>query len=175
MIRALALLLLGLPLAAQQIPRTEVFGLIGLGKVYDDEGSLGSGPSGGGGIGYRLRKRLGVEGEVNFVRSSRDFGGGAPSFRHNGFHLMGNALAHFGPPRAQFYLLGGAGLAHVRNVQADISESKFGINFGLGMKIYASEHIYIRPDLRIFGSGGGQALESPFTVIRIGIGVGYSW
>jgi hypothetical protein len=158
--RWLAVLLLVAPLCAQQ-RRAEVFGMIGIGKTYDDEGSLGSGPSGGGGVGYRLRKRLGVGAEINAFRSKRDFGSFQPPFEHNGVHVMGNALAHFGPPRAQFYLLGGAGLAHLRNVGRDISETKFGICFGVGMKIFASRRIYVRPDVRVFGSGGGARSRVP--------------
>lgn len=175
MIRILLLLLLALPLSAQQIPRADVFGTIGIGKVYDDEGSLGSGLAGGGGVGYRLRKRLGVEAEVNAFRSERDFGQVVAPFRFSGFQVMGNALAHFGPRRAQFYLLGGAGVMGVRNRNRDVSDTKFGIGFGVGMKIFASEHIYIRPDLRIFGRGGSNLVGDPITVLRIGIGAGYSW
>ena len=50
MIRAGLLLVLALPLAAQQ-RRVDVFGLIGVGATYDDEGSLGRGVSGAGGVG----------------------------------------------------------------------------------------------------------------------------
>jgi hypothetical protein len=175
MIRVFLLLALCVPLLAQQPPRADVFGTIGLGKVYDDEGSLGSGPSGGGGIGYRLRKRLGVEGEINAFRSRRDFASSVSPFQHNGVHLMANFLSHFGPPRAQFYLLGGVGLLHVKNVRRGVSDTGFNVGFGLGFKFFATEHIYIRPDLRIFGGGTSQAVESPFSMIRIGIGAGYSW
>lgn len=175
MIRFLLLLIVALPLIAQQTGRADVFSLIGIGKVYDDEGSLGSGPSGGFGIGYRLTKRLGVEAEVNAFRSERDFGVVPPPFRHSGFQVMGNALAHFGPARARFYLLGGLGAMGVRNRNRDVADTRFGIGFGVGMKIFASEHIYIRPDLRIFGRGGSNLVGDPITVLRIAIGAGYSW
>lgn len=167
----LVILLLGLPVLGQQVPRTDVFGVIAHGRLYDDEGKLGSGLSGGGGVGYRLRKRLGVEGEVTGFRSERDFGAGREPFRNSGVFVMGNALAHFGPPRAQFYLLGGAGVANVRNRNSGVSESGFAINCGAGFKFFASEHIYVRPDFRIYGKSGGAL----YTLMRIGIGVGYSW
>jgi hypothetical protein len=169
------MLILGVPLIAQQPGKTDVFGLIGLGKVYDDEGSLGSGLNLGGGVGYRLRKRLGVEAEVNGFRSERDFVSSLSPFRHSGFQVMGNALSHFGPPRAQFYILGGLGVMGVRNRRRDVADTLFGIGFGAGMKIFASEHIYIRPDLRIFGRGGSNLIGDPITVLRIGIGAGYTW
>jgi opacity protein-like surface antigen len=171
MMRLLVVLLLGLPLLGQQIPRADVFGTIGYAKLYDDEGRLGNGAAVGGGIGYRLRKRLGVEAEINGFSTEREIAAGFPPFRNSGAFLMGNALAHFGPPRAQFYLLGGAGVANVRNRISGFSESGFGINFGFGMKIFASEHIYVRPDFRIYGKTGGE----PYSLMRIGIGVGYSW
>lgn len=172
--RWLALLLLAAPLFGQQ-RKADVFGMIGTGAVYDDEGSLGRGVTGAGGIGYRLRKRLGVEAEVNVFQSKRDFGQIVPPFRHSGLHVMANALAHFGPSRAQFYLLGGVGLLHVRNKTRNLSDSGFNIGLGFGMKIFATEHVYIRPDFRIFGGGTRQAVESPFSMLRIGVGVGYSF
>src|SRR5689334_8930298 len=117
MARLFLIILLGLPLLAPQ-RKAEVFGLIGYGKTSDDEGSLGGGLNGGGGIGYRLTRRFGVEAEVNAFRSKRGFGQPIPPFQHSGAHLMGNALVHFGPRRAQFYLLGGVGLLHVKNVRS---------------------------------------------------------
>lgn len=172
MIRLWAVLLLALPLLGQP-RRAEVFGAIGAGKVYDDEGSLGSGPSGGGGIGYRLRKRLGVEAEVNGFRSTRDFGGGAPVFRMSGLHVMANALSHFGPPKAQFYVLGAAGVVRVSTrTRAD---GGLNLGFGVGLKIFATERVYLRPDFRIFAGRGGSAIESPITRFRMSVGVGYSW
>jgi opacity protein-like surface antigen len=174
MTRALLCLLLALPLLAQQ-KRVDVFGLIGVGATYDDEGSLGRGVSGAGGIGYRLTKRFGVEGEINAFQSKRDFGQPVPPFQHSGAHVMANALAHFGPSRAQFYLLGGVGLLHVKNKSTDRSDNGFNVGFGAGFKFFATDHIYIRPDVRIFGGSTSQAVESPFSMLRIAVGVGYSW
>ncbi len=174
MIRTALLLLLALPLAAQQ-RRVDVFGLLGVGATYDDEGSLGKGVSGAGGIGFRLTKRLGVEGEINAFSSKRDFGQIVPPFQHSGAHVMGNALLHFGPQRAQFYLLGGVGLLHVKNKNSNLSDNGFNVGFGFGFKFFATEHIYIRPDFRVFGGSSSQAAETPFSMLRVAVGVGYSW
>jgi opacity protein-like surface antigen len=171
---AFVLLLLALPMAAQQ-RRVDVFGLVGVGATYDDEGSLGKGVSGAGGIGYRLTKRFGVEGEVNAFQSKREFGSIVPPFQHSGAHVMGNALLHFGPQRAPFYLLGGVGLAHVKNKTTDRSDDAFNLGFGFGFKFYATDRVYIRPDFRIFAGSTNQAAESPFSMLRVAIGVGYSW
>ena len=88
---------------------------------------------------------------------------------------MANALLHFGPSRAQFYLLGGVGLLHVKNKSTNQSDDGFNVGLGCGMKIFATDHIYVRPDFRIFGGSTSQAVESPFSMLRLGVGVGYSW
>jgi hypothetical protein len=174
MARFFLVLLLGLPLLAQQ-RKADVFGLIGYGKTADDEGSLGGGMNVGGGIGYRLTRRIGIEGEVNGFRSRRDFGHGVPSFQHSGAHAMANVLAHFGPPRSQFYLLGGVGLVHVKNVQYGDSGIGLNLGFGAGFKAFVSERVYVRPDFRLMAGDGGNGAEAPFAVMRVGIGLGYCW
>jgi opacity protein-like surface antigen len=167
-------LLLALPLAAQQ-RRVDVFGLVGVGATYDDEGSLGKGIAAAGGIGYRLTRRFGVEGEVNAFQSKRDFGQIVPPFQHSGAHVMANALVHFGPQRSQFYLLGGVGLVHVKNKTSDRSDDAFNLGFGFGFKFLARERVYIRPDFRIFSGSTNRAAESPFSMLRVAIGAGYLW
>jgi hypothetical protein len=156
------------------MPRREIFGTIGAGFASDDEGSIGRGINGGGGIGYRLTRRFGVEGEVNAFRARRSFGQPIPPFGATGAHVMGNALVHFGSPRAQFYLLGGAGLLHARNL-AGVSSNGLAIDVGVGFKIYATPHIFIRPDVRIFAGDSGRAIEPPLSDLRVSIGLGYAW
>ena len=68
-----------LPAIAVDYPRAEVFGAIGVGKTGDDEGGLGSGINGGGGIGYRIVRRLGVEAEINGFRTKRTFSSAFPA------------------------------------------------------------------------------------------------
>lgn len=174
MVRFLLVVLLGLPLLAQQ-RKADVFGMIGYGRTSDDEGSLGGGVNGGGGLGYRLTRRLGVEGEVNAFRSNRDFGQPIPPFQHNGVHVMGNALVHFGPSRTQFYLLGGVGVLHVKNVRSGQTGSGLNVGLGAGFRIFATERVYIRPDFRLFAGDGGNGAETPFGVLRAAVGLGYSW
>jgi hypothetical protein len=166
-------LLTVLPLRAQS-PRREIFGAVGVGFASDDEGSIGHGVNGGGGIGYRLTRRFGVEAEVNAFRARRSFGQPIPPFGADGAHLTANALVHFGGQRAQFYLVGGAGLLHARNL-AGVSANGFAIDVGGGLKLYATPHVFIRPDLRIFAGDAARAIEPPLSDLRVSIGIGYAW
>jgi hypothetical protein len=171
----LALILATVPVAAQWGFKREVFGAVGAGSTYDDEGSLGRGINGGGGIGYRLTPRLGFEAEVNAFRSKRDFGPPIAPFEHSGAHFMGNALLHVNRGRAQFYLIGGAGVLHIHNTGTNRSHNGLSIDLGLGIKIFVTPHVYIRPDARAYVGSGGSAAESPFSDLRIAAGAGYSW
>jgi hypothetical protein len=49
-----AAICLCLPALATDFPHREVFGVVGIGKTYDDEGSLGSGINGGDDAGHRF-------------------------------------------------------------------------------------------------------------------------
>lgn len=161
--------------------KKEVFGAIGIGKTYDDEGSLGAGLNGGGGFGYRLSHRFGVEAEVNAFRTRREFSAGYPPFQANGAHLMGSGLLYLGRERTQAYLLFGGGLLHTRlesgfgGVPVRRSANGFAVNLGGGMKIFVSPHVSVRPELRIYAGNSRDVVEAPFGDIRFSIGVGYHW
>jgi hypothetical protein len=68
---------------------------------------------------------------------------------------------------------------HVKNgfggVPAGKSANGFAVNFGGGLKIYVSPHVSLRPELRIYSGGSREAVEPPFSDIRISLGVGYHW
>ena len=89
------------PAFCKDFLRREVFGAIGIGKTYDDEGSLGSGLNAGGGFGYRVSQRFGVEAEVNGFRTRRDFGSSFAPFQANGAHVMGSGLLYLSRGRAK--------------------------------------------------------------------------
>ena len=158
-----------------------MFGAIGIGKTYDDEGSLGSGLNAGGGFGYRLSQRFAVEAEVNGFRTRRDFSSSFAPFQANGAHVMGSGLLYLSRGRAQAYLLLGGGLLHVHvkngfgGAPAGKSANGFAVNFGGGLRIFVSPHLSLRPELRIYSGGSGGAVEPPFSVIRISLGAGYHW
>jgi len=169
------------PAFCEDLRRREVFGAIGIGKTYDDEGSLGSGLNAGGGFGYRLSQRFAAEAEVNAFRTRRDFSPSFAPFQASGVHAMGSGLLYLGRGRAQAYLLLGAGLLHVHvnngfgGAPAGKSANGFAVNLGGGLKIFVRQHFSLRPELRIYSGGSGKAVEPPFSDIRISLGVGYHW
>lgn len=161
--------------------KKEVFGAIGIGKTYDDEGSLGSGVNVGGGFGYRLWSRIGVEVEVNAFRTRREFSSAYPPFQASGAHVMGSGLLYLSRGRGQAYLLFGGGLLHTRlesgfgSVPVPRSANGFAVNLGGGMKIFVNPHVSLRPELRIYVGDSRGAVEPPFGDIRFSMGVGYHW
>ena len=138
-------------------------------------------PHAGGGFGYRLSQRFAVEAEVNGFRTRRDFSSSFAPFQANGAHVMGSGLLYLSRGRAQAYLLLGGGLLHVHvkngfgGVPAGKSANGFAVNFGGGLKIYVSPHVSLRPELRIYSGASREAVEPPFSDIRISLGVGYHW
>src|ERR1044072_1715386 len=89
-------------------PKGEVFGSVGGGKAFDDEGGIGNGVDFGGGIGYCITPKFCVEGAVNSVRHSRYFGNGVV-FEGTGTFVSANALYYFSTQKVQPYVLGGGG------------------------------------------------------------------
>lgn len=169
------------PIWCQDFLKREVFGSIGIGKTYDDEGSLGQGLNGGGGFGYRLTHRFGVEAEVNAFRTRRDFSSAFAPFQASGALVLGNGLLYLNRGRGQVYLIGGAGLLHVRNrvrfggVPLNRTDRGLAVGLGIGVKIFATKHFVLRPDARIYGGNSGSAVEAPFTDLRFSMGAGYCW
>ena len=161
--------------------KREVFGSIGWGLNYDDEGSIGSGITGGGGFGYRIWQRFGVEGEVNAFRSKREFASISPPFRMDGVRVMGNGLLYLNRGVAQSYLLFGGGLTHVRNkfnfagVNAKDSSTGASVAAGFGVRIFLTPHISLRPEFRLEAAPANGAIEAPFTSIRFSTAIGYHW
>lgn len=165
--------------------RGEVFGFIGVGKTYDDEGSLGSGLNAGGGIGYRFHRKFGAEIELAAHRHRREFSSGVV-FEGNGFNAALSGLYYFGRAtgRAQPYLIGGFGVMHERNTSSFPGESAFdfsgtggAVNLGAGAKIFVRERFSLRPEFRVFSgnAGGLPVAESPFSIWRFSMGAGYHW
>jgi hypothetical protein len=170
-----------LPALADDFPRREIFGVVGIGKTYDDEGSLGSGINGGGGAGYRLSRRFGVEAEVNAFRTTREFASSLPSFAAHGAHVTGSGLVYFGRSKANPYLIFGAGLLHITNtmdfggIARNQSADGLSVNIGFGLKIFVSRHLALRPEFRLYTGGGSPAVEAPFGDARLSMGLGYHW
>lgn len=167
--------------SAADYPRAEVFGTVGIGKTGDDEGGLGSGVNGGGGAGYRIVRRLGVEAEINAFRTKRSFSNAFPAYQASGVTVMGSGLFYLTTGRTQGYLLFGAGLMNARNavnfggVAVDRAGNGVGFNLGGGVKAFVSDHVSLRPEVRIYAGDPGGVIEAPFGILRVSMGVGYHW
>ena len=177
---AVLCLIAAAPAFCQDFLRREVFGAVGVGKTYDDEGSLGSGLNVAGGFGYRVSRRIGVEAEVNAFRTRREFSAPFEPFRANGVHAMGSGLLYLNRGRSQAYLLLGGGLlhSHLGGGFAGVSNraaNGFAVNLGGGIKIRVSSHFSLRPELRIYAGDSGGVAEAPLGDIRFSMGLGYHW
>jgi len=178
-----AFLAVAAPLAAQNYTRrAEVYGQIGAGVTYDDEGSIGNGIAGGGGIGVRFLRRLGAEFDVNAFRHERNFSFGR--LTGSGQFFTGNLVFHFTTGRVQPYILAGAGGLHSR-LETPFSgtpvfreTTTFAGDVGAGLKIFANERWSIRPEVRIYAGGNTpnfQSSDALVSHVRVSIGVGYHW
>ena len=162
--------------------RVEVFGTLGWGRVGGDEGSRGSGPVLGGGVGYRLTPRVGVEVDASILINSRDF---PSSVRIDGTALLvsGNLLYHFSESRNQVYAIGGLGMLRtdqtfeLRNRRDDTRDSFHSVetfaawNAGVGLKAFVTPKLIVRPEIRYYSGGSLGVLGLP----RVTVAIGYCW
>jgi hypothetical protein len=176
------LLFLLLPLSTL-LAQWEVSGGAGYGRTYDDEGSLGEGVVLQAGTMYRVSPRLGVGFEYARIAHERDIAGGALLFRGHAQHFSGNAYLHLGTRGLQPYFVGGLGAVHYTNRNrsvrfgGDRSATGWGLNGGFGVKAYASENVFFKPEVRVWLGGGGinRATEPPLSALVFSFGVGYAW
>jgi opacity protein-like surface antigen len=170
-------------LAQTPASRGEVFGSVGGGKAFDDEGGLGSGVDVGGGVGFRITPRFAVEGQVNRIHHKRDFSSGV---RFEGIALFTTAsvLYHFSDEKAQPYVLAGLGFVNYENrsrfpedtVLPKRTSTGFATNFGTGVKLFLNQRVSIRPEFRVFfGDTAGSGVEPRFCTLRGSVAVSYHW
>jgi hypothetical protein len=180
----MGLLLLAPAALAQDMERRgEVFGSLGGGKAYDDEGSLGKGLDMGGGVGIRLTPNIGIEGQVNRIDYERNLFSGA-RFAGSAVFSTANLLYHFSKSKAQPYVVGGFGFVHHENrsrfpgdeVLAKRTSNGFATNFGAGVKLFLNKKFSIRPEFRVFlADAAGSGVEPPFSIGRASVAFTYHW
>jgi opacity protein-like surface antigen len=180
----MGLLLLAPAALAQDLERRgEVFGSLGGGKVYDDEGSLGKGFDIGGGVGFRLTPKVGIEGQVNRIDYERNFASGV-RFAGTAVFTTANLLYHFSTSKVQPYVVGGVGFMHHENrsrfpeneVLPKRTANSFATSFGGGVKIFLNQKFSVRPEVRVFlGDTAGSGVEPPFSLGRASLGFTYHW
>jgi hypothetical protein len=110
---ALAVLLIAPAVAAAQSGQSEagpeLFGALAVGRLNDDEGSLGSGLDIGVGGGYRWRGRLAAEMHLGRLSTGRRFESGV-EFDARLLQLSGRLLCHFSAGNAEPYVGGAVGV-----------------------------------------------------------------
>lgn len=135
--------------------KAELYGGIGYGKFYDDEGSLGRGPIYRAGVGVRVASRLALRAEALGIHHTR---GDYFHVTGNSLFVFGNAVYFFPRSRVQPYLLAGIGghRADYRyswpgtsNGEYRISKSGLAVDFGAGVKLFLSPRWSLDPELRI--------------------------
>jgi hypothetical protein len=164
--------------AGAQTYRSEIYGHAGWGSTWDDEGSIGDGPSAAVNVSRRLTRKIAVEGDFGYFRHVREFP--LATVKGSAATLTGNFVYHFTKGRVQPYVLVGAGMMIYNPDPRLDSDSATGWawGFGTGIKGYITERISIRPEWRVAvgqpsRSSGGP--EPPISHSRITVGLGYRW
>jgi hypothetical protein len=179
-----ALALLGSASAGAQtfLPKYSVFGQVGAARIYDDEGSIGTGFYGGGGMGFRFHRRLGAEFELFRFKHERSVAGGLLRFAGTGNFYMGNALLYFSDRRVQPYVVGGIGALDYINRSnlastPETRSTRLAGNAGFGIQGFLSRRASLRPEVRLTWGGTRRAagIEPPISALRFSIGLGYHW
>jgi opacity protein-like surface antigen len=157
----------------------EIFGVIGVSGIHDDESYLGSGFDYGVGVGLRASRRLGFEFEVDRTSFSRDFSSGL-SFEGSEIVYAGNVQLYFPLTNTEPYIFGGAGVAHFEQTNrfpfdgstevSEFTDDLFTFQFGGGVIFYVSPRISLRPEFRWTWND-----ISFINQIRGSVAVGYHW
>jgi hypothetical protein len=179
------LLLAPAALAQDMERRAEVFGSLGGGRVYEDEGVRGNGLEIGGGVGYRITPRFSVEGQVSGVSYKRDFRSGV-RFEGTAVFVTGDVLFHFSTSKVQPYALFGMGLSHDKRrsqfpgveFSPQPTVNGLAMRFGAGVKIFLNKKYSLRPEFGFAAGsneGTNQNFEQFIAVGRASLAFTYHW
>ncbi|MCI0489223.1 MAG: outer membrane beta-barrel protein [Blastocatellia bacterium] len=164
--------------------RGEVFINVGRGVIFDDEGFLGSGTSIGGGIGFRLISKLGIEGEVKRIPHFREFPSGV-QLRGTAVFININAIYHFSDSRIQPYVTGGAGFLHYRNksrspfpdepFRGEPTSNSFAFNMGAGLKGFLTDRVSVRPEFKLLNSNDVTVVSDKLNIFHFSVALALHW
>jgi len=135
-------------------PRGRISGIIGTGKTWDDEGSLGTGVVAGGRVEWRLFGNTGIEGA--FEGLTHDRSGGFFESEGASAMLSVSLLHRFGPDKYQTYILEGVDLIHhsgttrFNNLAFDRESTDGGFHLGVGFAVRVGERVEIGPEGRFY-------------------------
>lgn len=145
-------------------PKVEVKAIVG-GAVFDEVGH----PMVGAALRYYVTKRVGIEPEVLYLRSSPD---------DQDFIVSGNVTVDLTDPAGRLvpYVVGGAGVIHHQGPRlsgtnfftgapfnVDTSYTTWSASGGVGVKIFITKRLFIAPE--------GRLGREP--MLRGSVGVGY--
>ena len=174
-----ALLLLAGPAFAQGQPdfSSTASGVVALGKTWDDEGQIGSGPLFGARIDRRLFGNTFVEASIDNLGHDR-----SGRFEANGHTTLfaASLIQRFGSTQAQPYVLGGLAIAHHTGtagfpeigVVNESTSTDPGFLFGGGIAFPLTRRVEIGPEGRFFilnaDVGSSPAFEY-WLGVRVGV------
>ena len=141
--------------ALAQESRSSVSAIGGVGKTFDDEGSLGRGWLGGGAIDRVLFGTTRGEVSVELLTHSRD----VTYFASTGKTVIAGAtLVHrFGRRSGQPYLFFGLTAGHhsgtnrYSDVTVPLTSTDLGMRFGAGVAIRVNDRLEVSPEIRMNG------------------------
>jgi opacity protein-like surface antigen len=188
---ALAVLLSCPAIAAAQARSSEeagpqLFGVLAVGWLTDDEGSLGSGLDIGAGVGYRWRGPLAAEAQLERLGTERRFESGV-DFDARLFQLSGRLLYHFSAGKTEPYVGGAVGLTRFERTsvfpvltpgpdgrpvrQGDEVFRRDGNEFTwggvAGVRARAARRVQVRPEVAVL-----ITRPSTFVVVSAGVKIG---
>jgi len=175
-------------LVAQAAPATpppappapiSIYGSIGAGKTWDDEGSIGNGLSAGGGVEWRFRPKWSVGADVERVGHERHTQG--PNWSGRTVFASVNVTYRFAARGVAPYVGGGFGGAFHRSELVDLVAPPSGLKiprtfsssstmeYGMaGVDIPAGPHFVVSPDVRwTFCQAPDDS--APFSALRFGV------
>lgn len=192
-VAALAGLLIVPTIAAAQDRQSEagpdVFGVLAVGWLNDDEGSLGSGLEIGGSGGYRWRGPLAIDVQLGRLSTARRFGSGV-EFDARLLQLSGRLLYHFSAGNTEPYVGGAVGLTRFERTsvfpivvpgpdgrpvrQGDEVLRRDGSEFTwggvAGLRVFAARRIQVRPEVAVL-----ITRPSNFVVVSAGVKIGWGF
>ena len=158
-------------------PSHAVSALAGVGRTWDDEGSLGTGVALGGRFERRLFGNTRIEAGVDRLTHDRDSG----FFQASGRTTFVSAVVvqRFGHRAVKPYVLGGLTLArHTGEVTFGDSRPQprrsldHGLTFGGGLAVLVGGSVEIGPDVRLFSLAPDDDID-PALAWLAGVRVGY--
>lgn len=154
---SLLLVIISLPAVAgaqSSESRGSVAAVFGAGRTWDDEGSLGTGPVGGGRVDWKLFGETRLEASVDLM--SHDRSGGFFEAEGRSTFLGATLVQRFGSARVQPYVLGGLHLVHhtgstrFGDMRIDRESTDYGYHFGGGFAVRLGERVEAGPEARFY-------------------------